>query len=247
MSMYSASVAPEEITQFSLHAEDWWNPEGKFKPLHRLNPIRLGYVRDQICVLTGRQAESRNPLKGLKILDIGCGGGLIAEPLTRLGGQVTGIDASDATIKIAREHAKNSGLAIDYRISSVEALAAKAERYDVVTALEVIEHVADRGSFMRAIAKVLKPGGVLMMSTLNRTPQSFLLGIVAAEYVLGWLPRGTHQWSKFVRPSELVQSLQGVGLNAHDMTGLIFNPLSQDFQLRKHDLKVNYLLAATKA
>lgn len=246
MPVSSTSIVPEEISQFSRYAEDWWNPEGKFKPLHRLNPVRLGYVLNQIYTHTRRKAESSLPLKGLKILDIGCGGGLITEPLARLGGGITGIDASEATIEVARRHARSSGLAIDYHMSSIEDLAKKAVRYDVVMALEVVEHVADSASFLKTLAGLLKPNGLAIMSTLNRTPKSFLLGIVAAEYVLEWVPRGTHQWSKFIRPSELVNKLEAAGLIAQDITGLIFNPFSREFELRPDDLEVNYMLAATK-
>src|SRR3984957_14361646 len=242
----SASIASAEIDRFSQHAEDWWNPDGAFRPLHRLNPLRVEYVRDRACAHFGRVAQTRHSLKGLKILDVGCGGGLLAEPLARLGGDVTGIDASKETIAVARDHAKAMRLDIDYRVSSVEELAKKKIRYDLITALEVIEHVADVDSFMAALAKSLKPGGLLAMSTLNRTPKSFLLGIVAAEYVLGWIPRGTHEWKKFIRPSELVRRLEENGLQAQDLTGLIFNPLRGAFELRKDDLDVNYMVTAKK-
>lgn len=242
----SASVASEEIAQFSRHAEDWWNPEGKFKPLHRLNPVRMGYVRDQICTYKERDPNNKQPLKGLRILDIGCGGGLMAEPMARLGAQVTGIDASEVTIGIAQQHAKSVGLTIDYKTSSAEALAKHSIKYDVITALEVAEHVADIPSFLAATASLLKPDGVFIGSTLNRTHKSFLLGIVAAEYILNWLPRGTHQWNKFIRPSEFVRHLEKAGLNAKDLTGLVFNPLRNEFHLSTDDLDVNYLVAATK-
>lgn len=243
---HAASIASDEINRFSEHAEDWWNPDGAFKPLHRLNPLRVGYVRDQACAHFGRKADSRHSLKDLRILDVGCGGGLLTEPLARLGGDVTGIDASAETIAVARRHAKAMHLAIDYRISSVEELAKKKDRYDLITALEIIEHVADVDSFMVALAKLLKPGGLLVMSTLNRTPKSFLLGIVAAEYVLGWIPRGTHDWKKFIRPSELVEQLEENNLKPTDLTGMIFNPLRGEFVLSKNDLDVNYLVTAIK-
>jgi 2-polyprenyl-6-hydroxyphenyl methylase/3-demethylubiquinone-9 3-methyltransferase len=240
----SASIETREIDQFSQHAEDWWNPAGKFKPLHRLNPVRVEYVRDQVCAHFGRKT-GRQSFKDLRILDVGCGGGLLSEPLARLGGQVTGLDASEETITIAKAHAKQSDLAIDYRNGSVEDLAKQKTRYDVIIALEVAEHVADMASFLDGIRKLLKPDGLLIMSTLNRTPKSFLLGIVAAEYILGWVPRGTHQWQKFIRPSELVSRLQGYGLTATDLTGLIFNPLTGEFELRRDDLAVNYMLTAS--
>jgi 2-polyprenyl-6-hydroxyphenyl methylase/3-demethylubiquinone-9 3-methyltransferase len=243
----STSIAFEEIDRFSQYAEDWWNPDGAFRPLHRLNPVRLAYVRDRACAYFGRPTGSRQSLKGLKILDVGCGGGLLAEPLARLGGAVTGIDASKETIAIANQHAKAMRLAINYHVSSVEELARKKMRYDLITALEVIEHVADVDSFLAGLTALLKPGGLLIMSTLNRTPKSFLLGIVAAEYILGWIPRGTHDWKKFIRPSELVKRLEENGLRASDLTGLIFNPLRGEFELRKDDLDVNYLATVVSA
>jgi 2-polyprenyl-6-hydroxyphenyl methylase/3-demethylubiquinone-9 3-methyltransferase len=239
-----ASVASDEIDQFSRHAGDWWNPHGKFRPLHRLNPVRVEYVRDQVCAHFQRQTATASALKNLTILDAGCGGGLLAEPLARMGASVTGLDASEETIDIARKHAEQSGLTIHYKTGSVEELAEGKTRYDVITALEIAEHVADVDSFLRALAKLLKPDGVLIMSTLNRTPKSFLLGIVAAEYVLGWVPRGTHQWKKFIRPSELVERLAAVDIHAGNLTGLVFNPLRGAFELRPDDLDVNYLLTA---
>ena len=208
MPRHAASIATEEIDRFSQYAEDWWNPDGAFRPLHRLNPVRLEYVRDRACAHFGRDAGSRHSLKGLKVLDVGCGGGLLSEPMARLGGEVTGIDASKKTISVARDHAKAMYLKIDYRVSSVEEMARRKEKFDVITALEVIEHVADVRSFLGALSSLLKPGGLLIMSTLNRTPKSFLLGIVAAEYLLGWIPRGTHEWKKFIRPSELVKRVK---------------------------------------
>ncbi|MFY9288103.1 MAG: bifunctional 2-polyprenyl-6-hydroxyphenol methylase/3-demethylubiquinol 3-O-methyltransferase UbiG [Alphaproteobacteria bacterium] len=240
----AASIQSEEIAQFSRHADDWWNESGKFRPLHKLNPVRLEYVRDQVCAHFKRTPTTRTSLKNLKILDVGCGGGLLAEPLTRMGAEVTGLDASDETIAIAKAHAKQSRLTIDYRLGSVEDLAKQKTRYDVITALEVAEHVADMDSFMRSIKKILKPSGVLIMSTLNRTPKSFLLGIIAAEYILQWVPRGTHQWQKFIRPSEMVSQLEVLGLQVTDITGLTFNPLRNEFQLRKDDMAVNYMLTA---
>jgi 2-polyprenyl-6-hydroxyphenyl methylase/3-demethylubiquinone-9 3-methyltransferase len=244
--MSRTSIAAEEIDRFSQHAEDWWEPEGAFRPLHRLNPVRLEYVRDRACAHFTRDATSRHSLKGLKILDVGCGGGLLAEPLARLGGAVTGIDASEKTIAVARRHAGETGLRIDYRVASAEEMARKAARYDLVTALEVVEHVENIESFVSALARLLKPGGLLLMSTLNRTPKSFLLGIVAAEYMLGWIPRGTHRWRKFLRPSELVGQLANAKLQTTDLTGLVFNPLSGAFELRKNDLAVNYMLTAKR-
>jgi 2-polyprenyl-6-hydroxyphenyl methylase/3-demethylubiquinone-9 3-methyltransferase len=241
----SASIEAGEIAQFSAHAADWWNPDGKFRPLHRLNPVRVEYMRDRACAHFGRNSASRQSLKGLSVLDVGCGGGLLAEPMARLGAHVTGIDASGETIDIARQHAKASHLSIDYAVASVEDLVRQKKTYDMITALEVAEHVADMESFFNGLAKLLKPDGLLVMSTLNRTPKSFLLGIVAAEYVLGWVPRGTHQWQKFIRPSELVQRLEDKAMQTTDITGLVFNPLRNAFELNKNDLAVNYMLTAS--
>jgi len=243
MPRHAASIAEEEINRFSQHAEDWWNPEGAFRPLHRLNPVRMEYVRDRACAHFGRDAGKPGALKNLKILDVGCGGGLLAEPLARLGGAVTGIDASENTIFVATRHAKKSGLAIDYRVAGVEKLAKKKTRYDLITALEVIEHVADVDSFVASLTALLKPNGLLIMSTLNRTPKSFLLGIVAAEYILRWIPCGTHEWKKFVRPSELARRLAANGLRVDNLTGLVFNPLRNEFELQAGDLDVNYMAA----
>jgi len=247
MPKHAASIADEEISRFSQHAEDWWNPNGAFRPLHRLNPVRVAYVRDRACAHFGREAAKSGSLKGLQILDVGCGGGLLAEPLARLGGRVTAIDASDTTIATAARHAAKHGLSINYRVASVEEVAKKKTRYDLITALEVIEHVADVDSFLDALSALLAPGGLLVMSTLNRTPKSFLLGIVAAEYVLRWIPRGTHEWNKFIKPSELVRRMANCGMSVDHLTGLIFNPLRNAFELRAGDLDVNYMLTATRA
>ena len=243
----AASIAAEEIDRFSQQAEDWWKPDGAFRPLHRLNPVRLEYIRDAACNHFNRNGQSRSSFKGLKILDVGCGGGLLAEPMARLGGTVTGLDASDTTIAAAKRHAKISDLDIDYQVSSVEELTEKKSRFDLITALEVIEHVADVDSFLAALAKLLKPHGLLIMSTLNRTPKSFLLGIVAAEYILKWIPRGTHEWKKFIRPSELMLKLEENGLHTENLTGLVFNPLGDEFELSARDLDVNYMLSAHRA
>ena len=246
MQSHSASIADDEIAQFSHHAGDWWNPEGAFRPLHRLNPVRLRYICDQIAAHRGAGGTAhKQKLKGLHILDVGCGGGLLAEPLARLGAQVTGLDASEEAIKVARRHAEDMQLAVDYRAGSVEDLARGKTRYDVVTALEIIEHVADLDSFIKAVAGLVKPGGLVILSTLNRTPKSFALGIVAAEYLLNWAPRGTHQWRKFVRPSELVQRLDANGLCASDLTGVVYSPARGAFELCKDDVSVNYMMTAT--
>jgi 2-polyprenyl-6-hydroxyphenyl methylase/3-demethylubiquinone-9 3-methyltransferase len=241
-----SSIAHDEVAQFSRHAEDWWNPDGVFRPLHRLNPVRLTYIRERACTRFRRNPDIRHSLRNLTILDVGCGGGLLTEPLARMGAEVTGLDASKESIAIARTHVKETGLAIDYRTGSVEDLACGKTRYDIITALEIVEHVADLDAFIKPIARLLKPGGLLIMSTLNRTPKSFLLGIVAAEYVLRWVPRGTHQWGKFLRPSELVRHLELSGIRTTDLTGLVFNPMRDEFELSARDLDVNYMLAAVR-
>jgi 2-polyprenyl-6-hydroxyphenyl methylase/3-demethylubiquinone-9 3-methyltransferase len=242
----AASVAPDEIDQFSRLSADWWNPEGAFKPLHRLNPVRLAYIRDAVLSHFSLKAPGPKSFKGLKVLDVGCGGGLLAEPLARLGGEVTAIDMADEGLKVARKHSAAMGLKIRYLLSSVEDLARKPQRFDVITALEVVEHVADVDSFLRSLSVLLKPNGILIISTLSRTPKSFLLGIIAAEYILRWVPAGTHQWKKFIRPSELQRRLDEHGMTMHDLTGLAFNPARNEFELRTGDLDVNYLCAAHK-
>ncbi len=244
----ATSIADDEIAHFSRHAAEWWNPQGALQPLHRLNPVRIAYVRDQILAYgLGKAEDQRQPLKNISMLDVGCGGGLISEPLARLGAKVAGLDASDEAIAEAKRHAQLSGLDIAYQIGSAEGLAQTKARYDVITALEIVEHVADLDSFVSALSKLLKPRGVLILSTLNRTPKSFLLGIVAAEYILRWVPRGTHHWRKFLRPSELVRKLETEGLMTTDLSGIVFNPLKDEFNLSKNNLDVNYMLTAVKA
>jgi 2-polyprenyl-6-hydroxyphenyl methylase / 3-demethylubiquinone-9 3-methyltransferase len=245
MTATAASIDPEEVARFSAMAEEWWDPAGKFRPLHQLNPARLQFIRDRLAGHFGRDPLGPPPLSGLRLLDIGCGGGLVSEPLARLGATVVGVDASEKNVNIARAHAEQGDLAIDYRNTSAEDLAAAGERFDAVLALEVIEHVADIGSFVGACAQLTRPGGALVFSTLNRTPQSFLFGIVGAEYVLRWLPRGTHQWNRFVRPSELAAALRPHGLTVTALEGLTYQPLAERWRLSR-DLSVNYLAFATK-
>jgi 2-polyprenyl-6-hydroxyphenyl methylase/3-demethylubiquinone-9 3-methyltransferase len=235
----SASIDKDEIAMFSHHAGDWWNPDGALRPLHKLNPVRLEYIRERIC-----GHFERENMKGLSILDIGCGGGLLCEPLTRMGAAVTGLDASNEAIAAAKAHAIQSCLKVNYHCGSAEAFAGAGRKFDVVTALEILEHVADIGSLLSAAARLLKPKGILILSTVNRTPKSFLLGIIAAEYVLRWVPRGTHNWRKFIRPSELASHLEQVGLQADDITGVIYNPLDDAFILRQTAVDVNYMMSA---
>jgi len=232
----------EDVARFSRIAEEWWDENGKFKPLHRINPLRLRYIRDKSCEHFGKQAQTLKPLEGLSLLDIGCGGGLLAEPFTRMGASVTAIDASDKNITVASLHAENMGLSIDYRCTTPEQMEGK---YDIVLALEVVEHVADVALFIKSCVKLLKPEGILFMSTLNRNLKSYAMAIIGAEYILRWLPKGTHNWKQFLTPAELCQHLRSEHLQIKDMTGMAFNPLKNQWYLDEKDLSVNYLLAAT--
>jgi 2-polyprenyl-6-hydroxyphenyl methylase/3-demethylubiquinone-9 3-methyltransferase len=245
------SIDSEEIAKFAAMAEAWWDPTGKFRPLHRFNPVRLAYIRDRLCARFGRDPKDEQPLKGLKLLDVGCGGGLLSEPLARLGAEVTGLDAAAQNIKVAALHAEESGLKIDYRHGSVEELATAAlagggARFDAVLNMEVVEHVADVGGFLAASAELVRPGGLMILATLNRTPKAFLLAIVGAEYLLRWLPRGTHDWRRFVRPSEAAAALRGTGLEIEEITGVAYNPLTDSWRLAPRDLDVNYMLLAVR-
>jgi len=240
------SIDSGEIAKFAAMAEAWWDPTGKFRPLHRFNPVRLAYIRDRLCARFGRDPKAERPLKGLKLLDVGCGGGLLSEPLARLGAEVTGLDAAARNIKVAALHAEQSGLMIDYRHGSVEELAAGGARFDAVLNMEVVEHVADVAGFLAASAALVKPGGVMILATLNRTPKAFLLAVVGAEYLLRWLPRGTHDWRRFVRPSEAAAALRGGGLEIEEMTGVAYNPLTDGWRLAPRDLDVNYMLMAVR-
>ncbi len=238
----AASVDPAEIAKFAAMAEAWWDPEGKFRPLHRLNPARLTYVRDSCAARFRRDPRGARPLAGLGLVDIGCGGGLLCEPLARLGARVTGIDAGERNIAIARSHALESGLEIDYRAASAESLAASGERFDVVLSMEVVEHVADPAGFLAACAALVAPGGLLIAATLNRTAKSFALAIVGAEYLLRWLPRGTHDWRRFLRPSEMAAMIRPHGLALAEAIGVVYSPLADNWRLSAGDLDVNYML-----
>jgi 2-polyprenyl-6-hydroxyphenyl methylase/3-demethylubiquinone-9 3-methyltransferase len=237
------SIDPREVERFAAMAEGWWDPNGKFRPLHVLNPVRLAYSRDRAIARFGLDPKERRVLTGLTLLDIGCGGGLVAEPLARLGASVTGIDAGEQNIGVATAHAAQTGTAVDYRAISAEALAAEGRQFDIVLALEIVEHVADVGAFMDAATALVRPGGLLVMATLNRTPKAFALAIVGAEWVLRWLPRGTHDWKKFVRPSELARELRRNGLALQEIRGVTYNPLSDRWALSA-DTDVNYMIAA---
>jgi 2-polyprenyl-6-hydroxyphenyl methylase/3-demethylubiquinone-9 3-methyltransferase len=239
------SVDPAEIAHFARDSARWWDPAGPHAPLHRLNPIRLGWLRDQVAQQFGRDPRSLTPLEGLTALDVGCGGGLVAEPLARMGAVTVGLDADAVAIEAARAHAADQALSLTYRVGSVEA--EPADRYDLVAALEVVEHVADLPGFVESCARTVKPGGLVLFSTLNRTAKSFALGVVAAERVLRWVPAGTHDWRKFVKPAELARACRAAGLEVLATTGLVFDPLAGGFRLSERDLSVNYFLAAQRA
>lgn len=235
-----------EIIKFDAMAAEWWDPNGKFKPLHMMNPVRLGYITTQISAEFGCDLKSLKPFNGLRLLDIGCGGGLLSEPMARLGAKVTGADAAEKNIKVARLHAEQVGLDIDYRAETAEALYAKGEAFDVVLAMEIVEHVADPRSFVQSCHDLLRPGGILIMSTLNRTLRSYGAAIIGAEWVMRWLPKGTHEWSRFITPDELVMQMQDAGLRVVDRKGMIFNPISWSWSLSDRDLSVNYAIAGTR-
>ncbi len=248
---HSASVDPDEVAKFAALADDWWDSAGKFAPLHKLNPARLTFIRDRIAAHQGRDPLAERPLAGLRVLDIGCGGGLLCEPLTRLGAEVTGIDAAEPNVAAAARHAAEAGLDIDYRHTTAEALAAETlaaggTHFDLVLNMEVVEHVADVKAFLQASAALAAPGGAMVLATLNRTPKSFAFAIVGAEYLLRWLPRGTHDWRKFLRPSELVAQLRAAGLETKELTGVAYNPLTGAWHLAARDLDVNYMIFAVK-
>lgn len=236
----------DEIARFTAMAETWWDATGKFRPLHQINPPRLAFIRDHVCARFGRDPEAPAPLKGLTVLDIGCGGGLVCEPLTRLGAKVTGVDAGDKNVRIAALHAEQSGLDIDYLCALPEDLAREGETYDVVLNLEIIEHVADVDAFLGASTTLVRPGGALVLSTINRTLKALALAKMAAEYVLRWVPAGTHDWRKFVKPSEMAAALRPHGVEITALAGLVYSPLRDEWSLHASDLDMNYLAFAVK-
>jgi len=240
---HPTSVDQAELDKFTAMAAEWWDPAGKFKPLHKFNPVRLRYIREKTCTHFGLDAELRRPLEGLSLVDIGCGGGLLCEPMARLGASVTGIDPGQENISVAKNHANPQGLDIDYQAISAEELLETGKTYDIVLNMEVVEHVADMALFMGSCAGLVNPGGLLFSATLNRTLKSFAFAIIGAEYVLRWLPRGTHQWEKFVTPAELGKAITGAGLELSHTQGVIFNPLSDKWQVSP-DTDVNYMMLA---
>ena len=246
MTAAAPSLDPSEVAKFSAMAAEWWNPKGKFGVLHVFNPVRLQFIKEQVTARLARDPLEREPFKGLRFLDIGCGGGLLTEPMSRLGASITGVDPSERNIKTASVHAQEMGLDIDYRVGTAEDLAAAGEKFDVILNMEVIEHVADPVAFTRTCASMLKPGGLMFVATLNRTLKSFGLAIVGAEYVLGWLPKGTHQWEKFITPAELKGWLADNSLTVKEELGVTYSPFTRQWRVSR-DMDVNYMLVAQKA
>lgn len=241
----ASTVDAAEIARFAALAGDWWEPDGKLRALHKLNPVRIAYIRDRACARFERPEREIEPLAGLSLVDLGSGGGLLAEPMTRLGARVVGLDAALENVAAAAAHAEAAGLRIDYRHGAAEDLAAAGERFDIVLAMEIVEHVADAGAFLDAAAALVRPGGMLVAATLNRTLKSYLLAIVGAEYVLGWLPRGSHDWEKFLRPSEIARHVRAAGLTLEDISGVSYSPLGDTWRLTR-DTGVNYMVFAVK-
>ncbi|MBE9635980.1 bifunctional 2-polyprenyl-6-hydroxyphenol methylase/3-demethylubiquinol 3-O-methyltransferase UbiG [Salipiger mangrovisoli] len=240
------TVDPSEVAKFEAMAAEWWDPNGKFKPLHMMNPVRLDYITAQVAGEFDRDLATPRPFEGLRILDIGCGGGLLCEPMARLGAEIVGVDAAERNIPVARTHAEQSGLEIDYRFSTAEALAEAGEQFDVVLNMEVVEHVADPQAYLNACHDLLKPGGLHLCSTINRNAKSFAMAIVGAEWVMRWLPKGTHDWAKFITPDKLYELMRKAGLEPVDRKGYVFNPVTWRWSISDRDLSVNYVTAALK-
>ncbi len=239
------TIDEAEVERFSAMAAEWWNPNGKFRPLHKFNPVRLSYIRDHVAAHFGRDPHAARPFEGLRFLDIGCGGGLLCEPMSRLGAQVVGVDPAENNIEVARLHAAESGVTVDYRAASAEDLADAGERFDVILNMEVVEHVADVPLFVARCAEMVKPGGIMFVATINRTLKALGLAIIGAEYVLRWLPRGTHQYGRLVRPEELEKALSDAGMAISDRTGVVYNPLADRWE-RSKDMDINYMVLATR-
>ena len=242
----TTTISPDEIGKFHKMAEEWWDPEGKFKPLHKFNPVRLSYIRQQVIAHFGLSDTAMRPFEGLRFLDIGCGGGLLCEPMARLGATVVGADAGEKNVKIASLHAEQSGLDIDYRATTSEALAAAGEQFDVVLNMEVVEHVADVPLYLKSCCDLVKPGGLMFVATINRTARAYALAIVGAERVLRWLPKGTHQYEKLVTPEEITSVTRRNGMRVIDKTGVSFNPLKNEWA-KSRDMAVNYMLLLEKS
>lgn len=242
----TTTIDPAEVAKFEAMAAEWWDPAGKFKPLHEMNPCRLDYITSQIAAEFDRDLREERPFAGLRLLDIGCGGGLLSEPMARLGADVVGADAAPRNIPVAQLHAEQSGLTIDYRNCTAESLVEAGEQFDVVLNMEVVEHVADPLAYLTACQHLLRPGGLMICSTLNRNAKSFAMAIVGAEYVMRWLPKGTHDWKKFITPTELYDLIRRAGLDPVDRKGMVFNPIGWSWSLSVRDLSVNYVTASVK-
>lgn len=241
----TTTISPDEIGKFHKMAEEWWDPNGKFRPLHKFNPVRLSYIREHVIAHFGLDDKAMRPFTGLRLLDIGCGGGLLCEPMARLGASVIGADAGEKNVKIAALHAEQSGLEIDYRATTSEDLAAAGEQFDVVLNMEVVEHVADVPLYLQSCCKLVRPGGLMFVATINRTARAYALAIVGAERVLRWLPKGTHQYEKLVTPEEIISITGRNGMNVMDRTGVTFNPLKNQWG-KSRDMAVNYMLLLEK-
>ncbi len=240
------TIDPAEVAKFEAMAAEWWNPNGKFRPLHLMNPCRLDYITTQIAAEYGRDLKQAKPFADLRILDIGCGGGLLSEPMARLGATVVGADAAPRNIPVAQVHAASQGLTIDYRHTTAEDMAAAGEQFDVVLNMEVVEHVSDPQAYLTACRTLLKPGGVMICSTLNRNAKSFLMAIIGAEWVMRWLPKGTHDWAKFITPQELYALIEKAGLDPVDRKGMVFNPVNWGWSLSARDLSCNYVTTSLR-
>lgn len=245
MSDSATTIDQAEVDRFSKLAAEWWNPKGKFKPLHKFNPVRLTYIRDTVCNHFDRDPKSAKPFEGLRLLDIGCGGGLLSEPMARLGAEVVGADASETNIEVAKIHATQSGVSVDYRATTSEALQEAGETFDVILNMEVVEHVADVDLFLKSCAAMVRPGGLMFIATINRTMKAWGLAIVGAEYVLGWLPKGTHQYEKLVKPDEIDTALADTGVEVFDRSGVFYNVLADEWRLSP-DMDVNYMVVARR-
>lgn len=241
-----STVDPAEVAKFEAMSAEWWDPTGKFKPLHMMNPVRLDYITRAIAGHFERDLTQDATFEGLRLLDIGCGGGLLSEPMARLGATVIGADAAERNIPVAKIHAEQSGLEIDYRFTTAEALAADGEQFDVVLNMEVVEHVASPIDYLTACRALLKPGGLMVASTINRNPKSYMMAIFGAERVMRWLPVGTHEWHKFITPDELEELITRAGLRVSDKSGFVFNPISWSWSISETDLSVNYVTSSVK-
>ena len=241
----TTTINDAEVAKFTAMAEEWWDPKGKFKPIHKFNPVRLGYIREHVLAHFGRDGSQMRPLEGLTVLDVGCGGGLLCEPMARLGADVTGIDAAERNIKIARLHAGQSGVTVDYQATTSEALAAQGKTFDLVLNMEVVEHVDNVPLYMKSCADLVAPGGLMLTATLNRTARALAFAVIGAEYVLGWLPKGTHDWKKFLTPDEIKALITRNGLVVTDQTGVVYHPLADDWR-KSRDMAINYMVMARR-